>query len=99
MFKRLFAGAVFAGLGAGALAALIELTFVVPLIHEGELYETGALVHFGAAGSQEHDHTDVTATPGAVPLTDVAPQAPAEHDHGGASENQQIGRASCRERV
>ena len=87
MFKRLFAGAVFAGLGAGALAALIELTFVVPLIHEGELYETGALVHFGAAGSQGHDHTDVTATPGAVPLTDIEPPAPAEHDHGAAPEN------------
>jgi cobalt transporter subunit CbtA len=98
MFKRLFAGALFAGLGAGALAALIELTFVVPLIHEGEMYETGALIHFGAAGSQEHVHEEADAaapaTAGAVALTDVAPVAEAEadhdhsgHDHGGAPEN------------
>jgi cobalt transporter subunit CbtA len=83
MFKRLIAGALFAGLCAGALAALIQLTFVVPLIHEGEHYETGELVHFGAAGSHEHDHA--TATPGAVSLTDVGP-APA-HDHGEEAEN------------
>ncbi len=85
MFKRLFAGALFAGLGAGALAALIELTFVVPLIHEGELYETGALIHFGAAELQEHDHPEATATPGAVALTNVAPHtaevAEVDHDH------------------
>lgn len=94
MFKRLFAGALFAGLGAGALAALIELTFVVPLIHEGELYETGALIHFGAAGSQEHAHDEAAApaTAGAVALSDVAPAAEAEHnhsghDHGDAPEN------------
>lgn len=85
MFKRLFAGALFAGLGAGALAALIELTFVVPLIHEGELYETGALVHFGAAGSQTHDHADTAATPGAVRLTDLA--AEPAHEHGGAPDD------------
>ena len=85
MFKRLFAGALFAGLGAGALAALIELTFVVPLIHEGELYETGALTHFGAAGPHDAEHATETATPGAVLLTDVAPEteveAEADHDH------------------
>ena len=87
MFKRLFAGAVFAGLGAGALAALIELTFVVPLIHEGELYETGALVHFGAAGSQEQDHSE--ATPGAVPLTSVLPDIDQGRDDASTSENPQ----------
>ncbi len=83
MFKRLFAGALFAGLGAGALAALIELTFVVPLIHEGELYETGALIHFGAAESQDHDRPEEAATPGAVALTTVAPDTAqaADHDH------------------
>jgi cobalt transporter subunit CbtA len=87
MFKRLFAGALFAGLGAGALAALIELTFVVPLIHEGELYESGALVHFGAAGSQAHDHAEDAATPGAVPLTDLAAEPAHDHDHGGAPDD------------
>ncbi len=75
MFKRLFACALFAGLGAGALAALIELTFVVPLIHEAELYETGALVHFGAAGAHP------PAALGAVPLTGLV----ADHDHDSAA--------------
>lgn len=63
MFKRLFASALFAGLCAGALAALIQLTFVVPLIQQGELYETGALVHFGAAGSQYGDGAGAGADP------------------------------------
>ena len=87
MFKRLFAGALFAGLGAGALAALIELTFVVPLIHEGELYESGVLIHFGAAGSQEADQSETAVTPGAVALTDIAsePEAEAGHDHDDAA--------------
>ena len=90
MFKRLFAGALFAGLGAGALAALIELTFVVPLIQEGELYETGALIHFGAAGSQLQAAAPATA--GAVALTNVAPAAGEEpdlsgHDQGDAAVN------------
>lgn len=63
MIKRLFAGALFAGLSAGALAALLQLTFVVPLIHLGELYETGALVHFGIAGSIESSLDAVTIAP------------------------------------
>lgn len=52
MFTRLFVGALLAGLCAGALAALIQLTFVVPLILQAELYETGALTHFGAAAAE-----------------------------------------------
>jgi cobalt transporter subunit CbtA len=65
MFKRLIAGALFAGVSAGALAALLQLTFVVPLIHEGELYESGTLSHFAAA-TEDHDHADAedTATAG-----------------------------------
>ena len=65
MFKRLVASALFAGLSAGALAAVLQLTFVVPLIHQGELYETGVLDHFPAP-PEAHDH-DATA--------------PADHDH------------------
>lgn len=52
MTQRLFASALFAGLAAGLIAALLQFTFVTPLIFEGELYETGARVHFEAA----HDH-------------------------------------------
>lgn len=66
MIQRLFAGGLFAGLSAGALAALLQLVFVVPLIHVGELYETGVLTHF-AAPEGGHDH---------APGEDAAP-----HDH------------------
>lgn len=52
MTRHLFASALFAGLAAGALAALMQFTFVVPVILEGELYETGARVHFNAGAIQ-----------------------------------------------
>ena len=77
MFKRLIAGALFAGLSAGALAALIHLSFVVPLIHAGELYESGALVHFGAPADQSNPETPAGRVSGLV----VA--AEGDHDHAG----------------
>ncbi len=52
MTRNLFASALFAGLAAGVLAALLQLTFVVPLLLEGELYETGTRTHFTATGVQ-----------------------------------------------
>ncbi len=69
MIQRLFAGGLFAGLSAGALAALLQLVFVVPLIHQGELYETGVLTHFAAPAAEDggHDH---------APGEETAP-----HDH------------------
>ncbi len=83
MVQRLFAGGLFAGLSAGALAALLQLVFVVPLIHQGELYETGVLTHFAAPDSGHthapgddsapHDHTDHTD---AAPLSTEAEVAP-----------------------
>ncbi len=59
MFKKLIVGAVFAGLAAGVLAALLELTFVVPLIAQGEQYESGDLTYFAvsdAGAAAGHDH-------------------------------------------
>lgn len=53
MTRRLFTSALFAGLAAGILAALMQLTFLVPLLMEGELYETGARLHFSAHGSPQ----------------------------------------------
>jgi cobalt transporter subunit CbtA len=79
MFKRLFAGALLAGLCAGALAALIQLTFVIPLIHESELYESGALVHFG--GTESHDDGAGTA-----PETSGVDQDHTANDHGDAAD-------------
>ncbi|MBD3679927.1 MAG: CbtA family protein [Rhodobacteraceae bacterium] len=49
MTRQIFASALFAGLAAGVLAALLQFAFVVPLLLEGELFETGARVHFAGA--------------------------------------------------
>lgn len=49
MFWKIVTSAVFAGACAGLLAAALQLSFVRPLLLHAELYESGALVHFGAA--------------------------------------------------
>lgn len=46
MIKQIGASALFAGLAAGVLAALLQFWFVVPLLMEAELYESGARSHF-----------------------------------------------------
>lgn len=48
MFTRIVTSAVFAGAGAGLIAALLQLAFVQPVLLHAELYESGQLVHFGA---------------------------------------------------
>lgn len=49
MNRHLFTSALFAGLLAGLIAALLQFTFVIPLLLEGELFETGTRVHFAAS--------------------------------------------------
>lgn len=51
MFQKVLTSAVFAGFGAGLLAALLQFTFVQPVLLRAELFESGALVHFGANGT------------------------------------------------
>ncbi|WP_204112867.1 CbtA family protein [Shimia biformata] len=51
MTKNLLSSAVFAGVVAGLLAALLQFVFVIPMLLEGELYETGARVHFVVDGT------------------------------------------------
>jgi cobalt transporter subunit CbtA len=51
MTKHLVSSAVFAGLVAGLCAALLQFLFVTPLLLEGELFESGARMHFAHAGS------------------------------------------------
>lgn len=53
MTKNLLSSAVFAGLIAGLFAALLQFVFVIPLLLEGELYETGARVHFAVEGTTQ----------------------------------------------
>ena len=58
MLKSLLASALFAGLVAGLFGAALQLLLVVPLIHEAELYESGALTHFAGAEAGAHAHAD-----------------------------------------
>lgn len=51
MFSRILTSAVFAGAAAGLIAALLQLFFVQPVLLHAELYESGALVHFGTAST------------------------------------------------
>ena len=55
MSKNLLTSAVFAGVAAGLLAALLQFAFVIPTLLEGELFESGARVHFGVNGSPQSD--------------------------------------------
>jgi cobalt transporter subunit CbtA len=80
MLKRLLAGGLFAGLSAGALAACLQLIFVVPLLQQGELYEAGALVHQPAPAG-DHDHVPPDPDDRAAPTDHDHPEATAAHDH------------------
>ena len=53
--RNLLSSAVFAGLIAGLFAALLQFVFVIPLLLEGELYETGARLHFVVDGTAQSD--------------------------------------------
>lgn len=54
MYTRIFASAIFAGAAAGLIAALLQLAFVQPVLLHAELYESGALMHRGAAAVSAH---------------------------------------------
>ena len=60
MFGKIGVGAVLAGFGAGLIAALLHFAWVQPLLLQAELYETGALTHFGGGvmghGADGHAH-------------------------------------------
>lgn len=51
VFSRILTSAVFAGAAAGLVAALLQLSFVQPVLLHAELYESGKLVHFGSAAA------------------------------------------------
>ncbi len=53
MLKKMVASALFAGVAAGLIAAVLQLSFVQPVLLEAELYENGTLVH--APQSEAHD--------------------------------------------
>ena len=55
MLKHILTSAVFAGVAVGVIAAVLQFCLVTPLLLEGELYETGARVHFSVDGSTQSD--------------------------------------------
>jgi cobalt transporter subunit CbtA len=55
MSKNLLSSAVFAGLIAGSIAALLQFLLVIPLLLEGELYESGQRLHFLVDGMTQSD--------------------------------------------
>ena len=55
MLKHILTSAVFAGIAAGVFAAIINLWAVIPMVMEGELYESGDRVHFATDGSPQSD--------------------------------------------
>lgn len=54
MFTRILTSALFAGAAAGLIAALLQFFFVQPVLLHAELYESGALVHFGGPAMSAH---------------------------------------------
>ena len=55
MTRNLLTSALFAGVAAGLIAALLQFTFVIPALLEGELYESGARVHFVTQGTPQSE--------------------------------------------
>ncbi|MGB3245500.1 MAG: CbtA family protein [Sulfitobacter sp.] len=54
MIPRYVISSLFAGALAGLIAGILQLYFVQPVLLHAELYETGALVHFGAEPVTAH---------------------------------------------
>lgn len=54
MFARIAVSALIAGFGAGLVAALLQFAFVQPILLHAELFETGALTHFGNGSTAAH---------------------------------------------
>lgn len=58
MLKNMVASALFAGVCAGLIAALLQFWLVQPVLLHAEEYESGALVHFGGVTAEaDHDHS------------------------------------------
>jgi len=53
MLKNMLTSAVFAGIAVGLIAACLQFWLVTPMLLQGEMYESGALVHFATDGSTQ----------------------------------------------
>jgi cobalt transporter subunit CbtA len=96
MIQRMLASAMFAGVVAGLLAALLHFTFVQSYILLGEDYESGALTHFAGASDAGHDHAAMATNDGTGTATEVhdhgAEASGHEHDHGASGERSGLAR-------
>jgi cobalt transporter subunit CbtA len=66
MTRQIFASALFAGLTAGLIAALLQAFLTLPILHQAERYESGELVHFAGLASGDaagHHHAADDAAP------------------------------------
>ena len=70
MFMRILTSALFAGAIAGLIAGVLQLVFVQPVLLHAELYESGALVHFGSGAAGVSAHQDVGGFSSIEPLRD-----------------------------
>lgn len=68
MSMKLLTSAVFAGLAAGLIAALLQFSFVTSSLLEGELYEAGEKVHFAVDGSPQSPRGGAELDLGAEPM-------------------------------
>ena len=59
MTKRMIASAMFAGVAAGLIAALLHFAFVQKYILLGEMYESGAMTHFTGGGDHHATETSI----------------------------------------
>jgi len=57
MFRNLFVSAALAGAAAGLIASALQLAFVVPVLLEGELYESGKRLHFTLDGTPQSERS------------------------------------------
>ncbi|AGI66025.1 putative cobalt transporter subunit CbtA [Octadecabacter antarcticus 307] len=55
MSAKLLTSAVFAGVVAGLIAALLQFYFVIPTLLEGEFFESGERIHFVTDGSPQSE--------------------------------------------
>lgn len=84
MIQRMLASAMFAGVAAGLLAAVLHFTCVQSYILLGEEYESGARTHFAGETAPEagHDHAAVADSDGTGTATEA-------HGHGTAAGHDQ----------
>lgn len=83
MTKRMIVSALFAGCAAGLIAALLHFAFVQKYILLGEMYESGAMMHFMDGGDTHPTETSAT--------TLVAETGHAHHPQTAASDWQRNG--------